>query len=58
MRVGCNVVPLDREERSREWAAVSSQREIRSRYRLQSRQKEERNRDSAEVSRDREERSR
>jgi hypothetical protein len=36
MRVGCNVVPPDREERSREWAAVSSDREIRSRYRLQS----------------------
>jgi hypothetical protein len=38
--VGCNVVPSDREERSREWAVVSSDREIRSRYRLQSRQRE------------------
>jgi hypothetical protein len=36
MRVGCNVVPPDREERSKEWAAVSSDREISSKYRLQS----------------------
>jgi hypothetical protein len=38
--VGCNIVPPDREERSRELAVVSSVRETRSRCRLESRQKE------------------
>jgi hypothetical protein len=40
MIVCCNSVLLDREVCSNEWAAVSSASEIRSRYRLQSRQRE------------------
>jgi hypothetical protein len=41
MEVGCNEVPPpDREERSSDWVVVASAREIRSRSRLQSRQKE------------------
>jgi hypothetical protein len=39
MKVGCNEVPPEREKRSSEWAVVSSARDIRSRCRLQSRQR-------------------
>jgi hypothetical protein len=39
MLVACNIEPPNREERSSEWAVVSSVREIRSRSQLQSRQR-------------------